>query len=338
MTTTAPAQGESPTPSTVNGLLCAYLLDGNGGGREVGWSEIDQWTPSDGMLWVHLDYSQRHSQTWLTDYSGVDELVVHTLLAEETRPRLVLEQEGMLVVMRGINNNPGAEPEDMVSIRVWLEPRRIITTLQRNLQDVDKLRDRLRKGHGPHDADALFVMLAEMMAIGVGDVIEELDDNMDQLEDDVLGLQKTRHLRSELAEVRRTAIGLRRYLMPQREVITHLSVERINWLGEDERTRLREVSDHLTRYVENLEEIRERAAVCQEELNSHINAQAGQRMYVLSVVAAVFLPLTFVTGLLGINVGGIPGANYEQAFYVVAGTLLVVGTVLFLVFRWRRWM
>lgn len=334
----APPRVETPPlQSCDEGLLCAYLLDGKGGGREIGWPEIDQWSVSDGMLWLHLDYSHPHSQSWLTDYSGVDDLVVSTLLAEETRPRLVLEQEGMLVVMRGINNNPGAEPEDMVSIRVWLEPNRIITTLQRNLQDVDKLRDRIRKGHGPHDADALYVMLTELMAIGVGDVIEELDDNMDQLEDEVLG-QQTRHLRTELAEVRRTAIGLRRYLMPQREVITHLSLERINWLGEDERTRLREVSDHLTRYVEDLEEIRERAAVCQEELNSHINAQAGQRMYVLSVVAAVFLPLTFVTGLLGINVGGIPGANDEYAFFMVAGTLLVIGIALFLIFRWRRWM
>ncbi|HEY0722380.1 MAG TPA: zinc transporter ZntB [Gammaproteobacteria bacterium] len=337
MTNAPPGQGESPTRSSGNGLLCGYLLDGSGGGREIGWSEIEQWTANDGFLWVHLDYSHPHSQRWLSDFSGVDELVVQTLLAEETRPRLVLEQEGMLVVMRGINNNPGAEPEDMVSIRVWLEPRRIVTTLQRNLQDVDKLRDRLRKGHGPHDADALFVMLAEMMAIRVGDVIEELDDNMGQLEDDVLGRQ-TRHLRSELPEVRRTAISLRRYLVPQREVITHLSVERINWLGEDERTRLREVSDHLTRYVEDLEAIRERAAVCQEELNAHTNAMAGQRMYVLSMVAAVFLPLTFITGLLGINVGGIPGAHDDLAFYIVAAILLLVGILLIMLFRWRRWM
>ncbi|HEY0635520.1 MAG TPA: zinc transporter ZntB [Gammaproteobacteria bacterium] len=338
MITTDSTPLETPaTPASHDGLLCAYLLDGKGGGRELGWPEVDQWMATDSMLWVHLDYSHPHSRSWLTDYSGVDELVVNTLLAEETRPRLVLEQEGMLVVMRGVNNNPGAEPEDMVSIRVWLEPQRIVTTLQRNLQDVDELRTRIRKGYGPHDADALFVMLTELMAVRVGDVIEELDDNMDQLEDEVLGRQ-TRQLRSELAEVRRTAISLRRYLVPQREVITRLSVERINWLGEDERTRLREVSDHLTRYVEDLEAIRERAAVCQEELNSHINAQAGQRMYVLAIVAAVFLPLTFITGLLGINVGGIPGANHEQAFAMVVGGLLVVGILLVMLFRWRRWM
>lgn len=338
MSNDAPAPDDNPLMrAATEGVLCAYLLDGRGGGREIGWAEIEQWSPDEGMLWIHLDYSHPHSQAWLTDASGVDDLVVTTLLAEETRPRLVLEQAGMLVVMRGINNNPGADPEDMVSIRVWLEPQRILTTLQRNLQDVAVLRDRLRKGYGPHDADALFVMLAELMAVRVGDVIEELEDNMDQLEDDVLG-QQSRQLRSELAEVRRTAISLRRYLVPQREVVTRLSVERINWLGEDERTRLREVSDHLTRYVEDLEAIRERAAVCQEELNSLINAEVGKRMYVLAVVAAVFLPLTFVTGLLGINVGGIPGASSASAFYIVAGLLATVGLLLLMLFRWRRWM
>ena len=102
--------------------------------------------------------------------------------------------------------------------------------------------------------------------------------------------------------------------------------------------RLREVGDRLVRHIEDLDAVRERAAVVQEELLSRMSEQMNSRMYVLSVVAAIFLPLGFLTGLLGINVGGIPGADYPLAFLMFIGMLVVVVILQFLVFRWRNWL
>ena len=84
--------------------------------------------------------------------------------------------------------------------------------------------------------------------------------------------------------------------------------------------------------------VRERAAVTQEELLSRLSEQLNQRMYVLSIVAAVFLPLGFLTGLLGINVGGIPGADNAQAFWIFSGLLLIAVVIQLLVFRWKKWL
>lgn len=83
--------------------------------------------------------------------------------------------------------------------------------------------------------------------------------------------------------------------------------------------------------------IRERAAVTQEELQSRLAEQQNIRMYVLSIVAAVFLPLGFLTGLLGINFGGIPGADNPAAFGIFAGLLLVIVVVEISFFRSRKW-
>jgi zinc transporter len=69
-----------------------------------------------------------------------------------------------------------------------------------------------------------------------------------------------------------------------------------------------------------------------------MSEQMNSRMYVLSVVAAIFLPLGFLTGLLGINVGGIPGAEYPLAFGIFIGMLVLVVILQLLIFRWRRWM
>ncbi|GAG51715.1 unnamed protein product, partial [marine sediment metagenome] len=120
--------------------------------------------------------------------------------------------------------------------------------------------------------------------------------------------------------------------------ISRLQSEKISWLTDEDRVRLREVYDHLTRYLEDLDAGRERAAVIQEELVSRLSEQMDKRMYVLSMVAAIFLPLGFFTGLLGINVGGIPGAEYKAGFAIFC--LLLVGLVIaeIVIFKKKKWM
>ena len=76
----------------------------------------------------------------------------------------------------------------------------------------------------------------------------------------------------------------------------------------------------------------------QEELNSRLSEQLNKRMYVLSIVAAVFLPLGFITGLLGINVAGIPGAEFAYGFVIVCLLLLLLVFIQIGLFKWKKWM
>jgi zinc transporter len=144
-------------------------------------------------------------------------------------------------------------------------------------------------------------------------------------------------LRLDLATLRRQTITLRRYLAPQRDAFAKLVTEKITWFDDDSRLRLREVSDRLIRNIEDLDAVRERAAVTQEELLSRLSDQMNTRMYVLSVVAAIFLPLGFLTGLLGINVGGIPGAEYPWAFLLFILFLVGIVAVQMLWFKHKKW-
>jgi zinc transporter len=109
-------------------------------------------------------------------------------------------------------------------------------------------------------------------------------------------------------------------------------------MGERDQLHLREEADRVTRYVEDLDAARERAAVTQEELGNRLSEQLNSRMYVLSVVAAIFLPLGFLTGLFGINVGGIPMAENPQGFIDIVLMLLLITGLQVVLFRWRRWL
>jgi zinc transporter len=292
-----------------DGLIHAFLFDGTGGGRRLELSDIESWTPEQGVLWVHLDYTSEDAQQWLQNSAGLEELVVDALLVEETRPRATLIDDGLLIALRGINTNPGAEPDDMVAIRLWVDDKRIISTRERVLLSVRDIVERLDAGKGPVDTAGFLVMLADRLVWRMSDTVDHFEDLVADLEDQVLDAGSG-SLRFDLATLRRQTITLRRYLAPQRDAFARLISEKIAWLDDDDRLRLREVNDRLIRHIEDLDAVRERAAVTQEELLSRLSDQMNTRMYVLSVVAAIFLPLGFLTGLLGINVGGIPGTDH----------------------------
>jgi zinc transporter len=323
--------------SKKDALVCAYLLDGKGGGETMGWTAIDAWKPEQGLLWIHLDSTIKEAQSWLKEKSGLSALTCDSLLDRETRPRNTQTDDGLLVILRGVNCNPGAEPDDMVAIRMLFANQRIISMRFRIVRAVQDMRNNIEAGKGPCSAAEFLVMVAERIADRMGDVVSELDDNVGALEDSVLTAD-SHELRSQLADLRRTSISLRRYIAPQRDVLARLLIDRIGWLVDTNRAHLREVAERTARFVDDIDSARERATVTQEELNNRLSEQMNKAMYLLSIVAAIFLPLGLLTGLLGINVGGIPGAEFKWAFVVVTAILLLIGIGLILWFKKIKWL
>lgn len=318
------------------GLLHAYLLDGKGGAKKLTWSDINNPQPEGSILWLHFDYTSPKSREWITKKSGLSKLVSKALLTEENRPRATVFQEGLLLALRGVNLNPGSDPEDMVAIRLWMERSRIISTRKRDLLSSSDIVEELEKGTGPTTSGEFLIDLADSLTVRMAHVIEEIDETADKLEEHVMEA-KTSDLRTALADLRRETITLRRYLAPQREAMAHLQVEKVSWITDTDRIRLREVSDRLIRHIEDLDAARERAAVTHEELISRLSDQLNMRLYVLSLVAAIFLPLSFLTGLFGINVGGIPGADYPLAFAIFTASLSIIAFSLVIYFKSKKW-
>lgn len=318
------------------GLIHAFVLDGRGGAKKLNWQGLQAWKPEHGELWVHLDYSVYESKEWLIHGSGIDDTVADTLLSEESRPRFALLDKGLLIAWRGVNHNPQSNPEDMVAIRLWSDEHRVISTLKRELLAVDEVVAMLERGRGPKTLSELLIEIADRIVWRIGDVVDEYEEQMADLEGQVIERGQST-LRSELSSLRRQVIALKRYLAPQKEALMRFSVEKISWHSQENRIQLREVVDRITRELEDLEAIRDRAVVSHEELQNRISEELNNRMYVLSIITAIFLPLGFLTGLLGINVGGIPGSENPDAFrYFVLGLILLI-IVQFLIFKWKKW-
>ena len=194
-------------------FLYSGILNRRGGFDQVNLPSMIQWTKDQGILWVHIDVNDDASRLWLTDVSGLKSTIVDALLADETRPRSHATEEGLLVVLRGVNTNPGDDPEDMVSIRLWIEHDRIISTRRRRLLSLVDIRDSLEQGDGPKSAGGFLAALTGRLADRIGDFVDSIEDRVSNAEDKMAAQDQT--------EFRQTIANLRRQIaskIPTQEI------------------------------------------------------------------------------------------------------------------------
>ncbi len=318
-------------------VMDAFEIMGDGSGVVLTGDEISKRIKDDALAWVHLDATHALSRTWLNEeVSYLDSIIIDALLAEETRPRIVEFEQGVLLILRGVNLNENATPEDMISVRVWIDQHRIITIERRPLKAVQDIRERLKAGKGPKNSGDFLTMLSARLFERMEPVFSELDERLDDVEERVMDEPDTKD-RPTITSIRKQAIVFRRYIAPQRDVMAFLRTSEQPWLDQMHKRRLQESLDRIVRYLEDLDAIRERAQIVKDELSNALADKMNKNMYVLSVIAAIFLPLGFLTGMLGINIGGIPGADNPWAFYIFTGILIALVGLQTLVFKKLKW-
>jgi len=328
------------TDSEQRGLIHAFLLDGSGGARVIAYDDLAGLQLSENeSLWLHWDRSHEKAQAWLRTQSGLSAFACDVLLEENTRPRmLALPREELLLFLRGVNLNPDAEPEDMVSVRVFADPRRVISLRLRPLRSIEVVIQLLAEGRGPKTASELLLYLAESMTDRVDDLVAQLSERVDAEEEELEGNERYTPEHDSMLALRRRAAGLRRFLLPQRELYGQLTRSRLSWFADDDAEYWNELSNRLMRYIEELDLVRERINLVLESEQRRLSERMNRTMYLLAIITGFFLPMSFLTGLLGINVGGIPGAENPYGFILACLIIGAVALCQWWVFRRLRWL
>ncbi len=317
-------------------LIFSLLLNGKGGATNYTWKDIYNWSSEKGTLWIHLSLPGDEINNWVRKKSGISETLSEVLLNGRDRPRLLKEENKFCLSVRAINFNPGEDPDDMVFLHIYIEENRIITIRHRKVLAIDGIKVSLENDIGPKNSSEFLLEVLSKISRRIGRVIQNIDDQVDEIEEEVVEKADIK-LRSLLSSLRRQTINLRRFLSPQREVLNYLGSLHISWFNSREINQIRELIEKYIRYLEEIDSVRDRAAITHEEINSIYSEQLNQTMYVLSIVATIFLPLGFLTGLLGINVGGIPGTDNSLAFLIVCIILIFVGVIELFIFKLKRW-
>lgn len=289
------------------------------------------------LNWKHINFSDSAEAAWVRDQSGVSPIVAEALLSDESRPRALQLDDGILVILRGINMNPGSDAEDMISVRLWLEENRVISASRRPLKSLDIIRQRNEQGQGPASPASFAVQLIDTLSDFIGEVTDGIESRLQQAEDRVNEAGSILK-NSPFSVLRRQSARIRRYLAPQREALDNLARYPKPIFTESQAAELREQTNRITLILEDLDLVRERALVAQEEFLGIIAHEQNNRMLLLSIVAAIFLPLSFLTGLMGMNVAGLPGTVNHWAFGIIVFLMLLIALLILLLFKARKWL
>lgn len=304
-------------------VIEAEAIEGNGDQR------------AGALVWVQIDAREARYQEWLHARSGLPAPVIAALTAVETRPRCEQISAGALINLRGLGETPEDDPDSLVSIRLWAERGRVISMGYRRLAAMPALRAKVLAGR-IRDPGDLVSALAMAITETLDEAIAALGDELDECET-TLDAKRAFVMRRAIARTRSEAIQYRRFVVPQRQALERMAALPVDWLEDEDRIHLGEAADRFARMAEELEAIRERAALMHEQLTDLRAEQLETRTLILSIVALVFLPLTFLTGLLGMNVQGIPYAHEPWAFWGVVAVCFVAAAAIAGYFARAHW-
>ncbi len=287
-----------------------------------------------GFVWLHVEGVGHGAPFVLPGH--VPQMAASALLASETRPRCDEIDQAVLINLRGTALDTMQDSDGLVSIRVWVEADRVTSVSRHRLAALSKVETAMQAGRLTDGGDFVAV-LAQAISTELDPKVADLGDSLDDCEE-MLDGGDVYNLRRQIAGLRSQAIVLRRFVAPDRDALAEMAQLEFDWISKEDQLHLREAADRFARMAEELEAVRERAALLHEQLTDLRAEMVDQRSLAIAVVAFIFLPLTFVTGLLGMNVEGIPFANRAWAFWGVVAFCGVIAVVVMGWFAYRQWL
>jgi len=318
-------------------ILLAYKIDTNGKCEPLEENHLlTEKIKSEELTWVHLSVDHPDTENWLKkEMDYLDPYILKALLAHETRPRMKQINDGILLTLRGVNLTPQGDPEDMISMRIWIDPHRIITAQRRPLKTISDMEDKLQEGSIKNSGQFLNSLISTLCE-NMEPTLSTLNYDADGVEDHILRYANP-SLRDEIIDMRRKAIIFKRYLAPQKDALAGLLTTDLNWLKKEHKGPINESLNHTIRYIEDMDAVKERTQIINDELSNLIGDKINKNMYILSIISVIFLPITFLTGLFGTNIAGIPGANNGYAFGLFCAILLVIISIQIYILRKFKW-
>ncbi|MGS3629598.1 zinc transporter ZntB [Enterobacter hormaechei] len=304
---------ESIKGSEVNvpDAVFAWVFDGQGGARPL---EDQDHIDSEHPCWLHPQLHAPGQRRVARVHAAIAQRRFRDALAGESlRPRVSRMGEGTLITLRCINGSTDERPDQLVAMRVYMDERlNRFPTRQRKVLALDDVINDLKEGTGPADCGSWLVDVCDALTDHASEFIEELHDKIIDLEDNLLDQQIPP--RGFLALLRKQLIVMRRYIDPSARRLcaagqrTHELDERRS-APQNAGLSLTGSDVDWTRLTSCIA----RTAVMADEIAQVMQESLARRTYTMSLMAIVFLPSTFLTGLFGVNLGGIPAVNITMA-------------------------
>ncbi|MEO0529349.1 MAG: magnesium/cobalt transporter CorA [Planctomycetota bacterium] len=267
---------------------------------------------------------------------GFHPLLLEDLVNVPQRPKTEAYENQLLIVVRMVRNE-GLDNIELEKVSIVLGKGYVLTFQERYGDVLDPVRRRIRSGKGVirrKNADYLAYAIADTIIDGYYPVLEVIGDGLETLEEAVV-TDPTPELLRHLNQTKNRLTNLRRAIWPQREAVNALVRGDHDAISEDVRVYLRDTYDHCIQTSEVAEMYREMVTGLMSTYLSAVANRANEVMKVLTIMASVFIPLTFVAGIYGMNFDHMPELHYRWAYPAVWITMLATAGGM-LTYFWRK--
>jgi len=320
---------------TDTALICGFEIRADGVVRELRTADIGAALHSDdGVTWLHFSLANARAVSFLAHSPRVPACLRALLEVRDSRPRVEIAEGGLLFVMTDLSFEHSRETSEVAALWAHATPRLVISARSHPLRSTDLLRQRLREGLRVASGIELIVRMLELRVRSLREYSDSLAEEVHDIEDRVLSGDVAEG-RERLGRVRRECARIHRHFGRDRTALQKVVTRAPASMSPAEVEDLKEVVEEFTFLLDEVQHLYERAKLLQEELAARLAEKTGTRLYVLSVLSAVVLPMTFVTGIFGMNVAGLPGTQEAASFWWTMLLVVAAGAVTLGVLRLR---
>jgi len=293
------------------------------------------------VTWINIEgIHQPEILEKIANCFGLHPLILEDIGDVQQRPKVEDLETYLYIVLKMLTYNQGNDEVEVEQISLVLGNNFVIS-FQQTVGDVfDPIRDRIKNGKGrirKMGADYLAYALADAIVDNYYKVLEEFEDKTEFLEDEII-TRPDQLVLKEIYQVKREVIFLRKLVLPLRELFRMLERTESPLIKEPTKIYFRDIYDHVIHVTDSMEIFREMLTGMIEVYLSSLSNKLNEVMKVLTVIATIFMPLTFVTGIFGMNFKYIPGLERIWGFPISMILMLGIGLYMLRYFRKRGWM
>jgi zinc transporter len=316
-----------------SGLICGFHFGENRKGEALDADtalamlrELDQ-GKTDGFVWLHFSLAHSATEKWLREHVHLSDVFYESLKDGSRSTRVELDDEMLVAVINDVHYDFAFEPSDISTLWLSVGPQLVVSTRLKPLRSIDNLRDAVRKGTRLRSTVDLLVHLMHDQGDVLVKIMRDTTTKVDDIEDKLLA-GKLATKRASLGLLRRVLVRLQRLLAPEPAAMFRLLKTPPEWIQEEDLEDVRQSTEEFNVALRDMAALQERINLLQDEIAGRVAEANNRSLFVLTIVTVLALPINIITGLFGMNVGGVPFNEYPFGFWVVLFIVVCITAVL----------
>lgn len=289
--------------------------------------------PDGGFLWLHLNLAHAGALPWLRRNAALAESFDEAQQQGSRSSRIERVGDHLFAVLNDVTFDFAFDVGDVSTLWMQVSEHLVLSVRRAPLRSVDRLRMAIKRGDRPRSSVALLDHLLRDQADELQRIVRQATERVDDIEDALLAGRHAGH-EAEVAALRRLMVRLQRLLAPEPSALLRMLSNPPEWVADHDKQQLQQASEEFALVLRDIQALQERIRAVQDETSAHVAQENNQTLYVLTMVTVLALPINLISGLFGMNVGGLPLLEHKNGFWLVLGFIvLLTGLLTLLVLR-----